>query len=94
MNEVVVKDDIKVENMIYEVRGKYVMLDFDLARLYECKNGTKSINLAVKRHINRFPERFMFQLSDEEFSSLRFQIVMNPISWTREMRFNYEENRL
>ena len=79
MNEVVVKDDIKVENMIYEVRGKYVMLDFDLARLYECKNGTKSINLAVKRHINRFPERFMFQLSDEEFSSLRFQIETSSL---------------
>ena len=75
MSEILVKDDIKVENMIYEVRGKYVMLDFDLARLYECKNGTKSINLAVKRHINRFPERFMFQLTEEECKSIsRFQI--------------------
>lgn len=49
------------------------MLDSDLARLYECANGTKSINLAVKRHINRFPERFMFQLTKEEFFNLRFQ---------------------
>ena len=94
MEDILVKDDIKVENMIYEVRGKYVMLDFDLARLYECKNGTKSINLAVKRHINRFPKRFMFRLTDDESKIIWFQVVMNPISWTREMRFNYEENRL
>ena len=46
--------------MIYEIRDKQVMLDSDLAKLYECANGTKTINLAVKRHINRFPERFMF----------------------------------
>ena len=94
MNEIAVTDEIKIEDMIYEIRGKYVMLDSDLARLYNCKNGAKSINLAVKRHINRFPERFMFQLTEKEVSYLRFQVVMNPISWTREMRFNYEENRL
>ena len=51
------------------------MLDSDLARLYECVNGTKTINLAVKRHINRFPERFMFQLTKEECNSIpRFQV--------------------
>ena len=60
--------------MIYEVRGKQVMLDSDLAKLYECANGTKTINLAVKRHINRFPERYMFQLTkDEYYEILRFQ---------------------
>ena len=42
------------------------MLDSDLARLYECANGTKTINQAVKRNINRFPERFMFRLTNEE----------------------------
>ena len=75
MNNVIVKNDVKIENMIYEIRGKQVMLDSDLARLYGCKNGTKSLNLAVKRHINRFPERFMFQLTKEEYSSIysRFQ---------------------
>ena len=50
------------------------MLDSDLARLYECANGTKTINLAVKRHINRFPERFMFQLTKDEYNNLRFQL--------------------
>ena len=75
MNKIIVKDNIKIENLIYEIRGKQVMLDSDLAMLYGCKNGTKSLNLAVKRHINRFPERFMFQLTKEEYSSIysRFQ---------------------
>ena len=50
------------------------MLDSDLARLYGCANGTKTINLAVKRHINRFPERFMFQLTDEESKNIWFQV--------------------
>ena len=46
----------------------------DLAKLYECVNGTKTINLAVKRHINRFPQRFMFRLTkDEYYKILRFQ---------------------
>ena len=76
MNAIIEKENIKIENMIYEVRGKQVMLDSDLARLYGCKNGTKSINLAVKRHINRFPERFMFQLTEEETEQFgsRFQV--------------------
>ena len=73
MNDVIIKDNI--ENLIYEISGKQVMLDSDLARLYECVNRTKTINLAVKRHINRFPERIMFQLTKEECNSIpRFQV--------------------
>ena len=72
MNDLV-KGEIDIKNLIYEIRGVQVMLDSDLAKLYECANGTKSINLAVKRHINRFPERFMFQLTKEELNNLRFQ---------------------
>ena len=60
MNEVLVKDDVKVEDMIYEIRGKYVMFDSDLGRIYECKNGTKTINQAVNRHLDRFPSDFYF----------------------------------
>ena len=56
-----VKDETNIENLIYEIWGVQVMLDSDLAKLYECANGTKTINQAVKRHINRFPERFMFR---------------------------------
>ena len=74
MNEIVVNSNDKIENSIYEIRGKQVMLDSDLARFYECANGTKTINLAVKRHINRFPERFMFRLTrDEYYKILKFQ---------------------
>ena len=73
INDLIIKDNIKIEELIYEVRGKQVMLDSDLAILYGCKNGTKSLNLAVKRHINKFPERFMFQLTENETKLLRFQ---------------------
>ncbi len=73
MNELEIKENIKIENMIYEVRGKQVMLDSDLARLYKCANGTKAINLAVKRNCERFPKDFYFQLTEEESGSLRFQ---------------------
>ena len=72
MNELIKQE--KIENLIYDIRGKQVMLDSDLARLYECANGTKDINKAVKRNINRFPDDFYFQLTDEEKNNLWFQI--------------------
>ena len=59
-------------NMIYEIRGYNVMLDSDLARLYEIE--TKALNRAVKRNLDRFPDFFMFQLTEDEFNSLRYQI--------------------
>ena len=62
-------EDIK--NLIYTIRGKQVMLDSDVADLYHYK--TKSLNLAVKRNIERFPEEFCFQLTENEFENLRFQ---------------------
>ena len=65
MNDVILKDNINIENLIYEVRGVQVMLDSDLARLYECTNGTKDINKAVKRNLERFAENFIFRLTDE-----------------------------
>lgn len=72
MNDII-KEEIAIESLIYEIRGVQVMLDSDLARLYECINGTKDINKAVKRNIERFPECFMFQLTDNEYDNLRFQ---------------------
>ena len=60
-----------IQNRIYEIRGERVMLDRDLAALYETE--TKALNLAVKRNIRRFPSDFMFQLTKEEYDSLRFQ---------------------
>ena len=88
MNSLIVNDK-NITNMIYEIRGKQVMLDSDLAVLYECKNGTKSINLAVKRHINRFPERFMFKLTEEESKIFWFQIETKKIKTeTRGGKYN------
>ena len=75
MNEVKELEEIKIEDMIYEVRGKQVMLDSDLARLYKCKNGTKAINQAVNRNIERFPKDFYFQLTEKEYNNLKSQIV-------------------
>ena len=60
------KEELNIENMIYEIRGKQVMLDFDLAKLYGCKNGTKEINQAVKNNLEKFPERFSWKLNDDE----------------------------
>jgi phage regulator Rha-like protein len=61
-----------IQNIIYEIRGYNVMLDSDLARLYEIE--TKALNRAVKRNMDRFPDFFMFQLTENEFDSLRCQI--------------------
>lgn len=60
-----------IQSKIYEIRGQRVMLDFDLADLYEVE--TKRLNEAVKRNIERFPERFMFRLTIEEWEKMRSQ---------------------
>jgi len=61
-----------IQNRIYEIKGERVLLDFDLAVLYEVP--TKVLNQAVKRNIKRFPKDFMFQLTKEELEELRLQI--------------------
>ena len=72
-NNLVIVDNIEIQNLIYSVRGKQVMLDSDLAQLYHVE--TKVFNQAVKRNINRFPEHFRFQLTASDFKNLRSQIV-------------------
>jgi hypothetical protein len=62
-----------IQQKIFEIRGQKVMLDFDLAELYEVE--TKVLNQTVKRNIERFPEDFMFRLRMEEWNSMRSQIV-------------------
>ena len=69
MNEVIEKENIKIENMIYEIRGKQVMLDSDVAILFGYQ--TKDLNRTVRNNINRFPERYCFQLTEEEYKNLR-----------------------
>ena len=79
MNRVIVKENDKIENLIYEVRGKQVMLDSDLASLYQCKNGTKEINQAVKNNLEKFSERFSWVLTDEEYQDLRSKILTSSL---------------
>ncbi len=61
----------EIEHAILLIRGQKVMLDRDLARLYDVE--TKALNRAVQRNLDRFPADFMFQLAEEEYDSLRFQ---------------------
>lgn len=82
--EELIKNDTQIKNKIYEIRGKQVMLDSDLAELYHVE--TKVFMQSVKRNIKRFPERYMFQLTDEEFMCLRSQFVTSTIRGGR--RYN------
>ena len=69
------KDEIQlIQNKIYEIRGRKVMIDSDLAELYQVE--TRVLNQAVKRNIDRFPEDFMFQLTSQEWENMSSQIVM------------------
>ena len=64
-----------IKSMIYVVRNQQVMIDNDLAMLYQVE--TRTLNQAVKRNITRFPERFRFQLTKDEYKNLKSQIVMS-----------------
>ena len=75
MNEVIEKEKIKIENMIYNVRGMQVMIASDVAKLYNSE--VRIINQVVKRNINRFPNNFCFQLTYQEFANLKSQIVIS-----------------
>ena len=94
MNISIKQEELKIENMICEVRDVQVMLDSDLAKLYHCKNGTKDINKAVKRNINRFPDDFYFQLTKEEYENLKFQFgtsSLNNHGGVRKMPYVFTE---
>jgi len=75
-----------IQNRIYEIRGERVMLDRELAALYETE--TKALNLAVKRNIQRFPSDFMFQLTQEEYDSIRPQFETSNSD--QSLRLQYE----
>ena len=72
MNEIIEVGTLNIEDMIYEIRGKQVMLDSDLAKLYNVE--TKRINEAVKNNPNKFPERFCFRITESDFISLKSKI--------------------
>ncbi|MCM1052395.1 MAG: ORF6N domain-containing protein [Ruminococcus sp.] len=81
----VVENNIEIKKLIYIIREKEVMLDSDLARLYSVT--TRRINESVKRNKNKFPERFAWILTDDEFMCLRSQFA------TANNHYNYAKNR-
>ena len=73
-----VNSNEEIKNLIYTIRGKQVMLDSNVAKLYNCE--TKYLNRVVKRNIERFPEEFCFQLKESEFQNLRCQFVTSSFN--------------
>ena len=80
----------RIESKIYLIRGKKVMLDKDLASLYEVTTG--ALNQAVKRNPERFPNDFMFQLSEKEFKNLKSQFVTSSRGGVRKLPFVFTEH--
>ena len=83
------EDLMIVQNLIYEIRGQKVMLDFDLARLYQVSTG--ALNQAVKRNIERFPADFMFRLTGEEVQNMMSQFVISSKRKTSAPPFAFTE---
>jgi hypothetical protein len=79
----------RIQNKIYEIRGQRVMLDFDLAEMYETE--TKRLKEAVRRNMDRFPDDFMFKLSNDEYENLRTQFATSNRGGTRYMPFAFTE---
>jgi phage regulator Rha-like protein len=79
-----------IENKIYEIRGQKVMLDFDLAELYQTE--TKYLKRAVKQNIRKFPTDFMFEITKAEFESLRCSFSTSKRGGTRYMPFAFTEH--
>lgn len=81
-----------IQNKIYEIRGQKVMLDKDLAELYQVE--VRVLNQSVKRNIKRFPPDFMFQLSEDEWGNLKSQFVTSSWCGTRKLPFAFTEQGL
>ena len=79
-----------IQNKIFEIRGQRVMLDFDLAELYEVE--TRALNQAVKRNTKRFPTDFMFQLTNKEFENLKSQSVISSWGGLRKLPYAFTEH--
>ena len=80
----------QIQNMIYEIRGQKVMLDEDLAKIYQVE--TKRLNEAVKRNIDRFPLEFMFQLTQIEYDNLMSQFATSSWGGRRKLPFAFTEH--
>ncbi|MFM1916415.1 MAG: hypothetical protein RLZZ531_2084 [Bacteroidota bacterium] len=78
-----------IKNSIHEIRGKRVILDYELAKMYDVE--TRVLKQAVRRNIDRFPEDFMFELTEEEMKNLTSQFVMSSWGGTRHGTFAFTE---
>ena len=83
------KEPQPIQSKIYEIRGQRVMLDRDLAELYQVT--TSALNQAVKRNSKRFPSDFMFQLTNQEFANLKSQFVTSRWGGIRKMPYAFTE---
>ena len=81
-NELIIINEENIKDLIYEIRGQKVMLDFDLVRIYGYT--TKAFNQQIKRNVDKFPEDFMFQISQEE---------SEQISWCKKFTLNKSGNK-
>jgi phage regulator Rha-like protein len=80
----------RIKSLIFEIRGRQVMLDEDLAKIYQVE--TRVLNQAVKRNIDRFPHEFMFQLTPEEFNNLKSQFVTSSWGGRRKLPSAFTEH--
>jgi hypothetical protein len=90
MNEKLILKEDSIINRIYLIRGMKVMLDSDLAELYDVE--TKRINEQVKRNLSRFPDDFMFQLNETEFENLRSQFATSSWGGRRTLPYVFTEH--
>ncbi len=89
-NEITIEEENDIKNIIYEIRGKQVILDSDVAKLYNVE--TKRINEVVKRNLNRFSVDFCFKLSMEEIKNLRLRsqiVTLNAVGNLRGLHYKY-----
>ncbi len=87
--DIAIVNEQTIKDKIYNIRGQQVMLDFDLAEIYGYE--VKYLNRQVKRNISRFPDDFMFQLTQEEFNNLRCQNVTSSWGGTRYLPYAFTE---
>jgi hypothetical protein len=89
MNDLILKEEF-IASIIFLIRGEQVMIDSDLAQIYNV--ATNMLNRAVKRNLKRFPDDFMFQLSQEEWNNLKFQIGTSSWGGRRTLPFVFTEH--
>lgn len=88
-NKIQILTEDKIKNMVYEIRGQQVMLDFELAEIYGYE--TKNFNRQVKNNIEKFDDDFMFQLTDEEWNNLRCKNFTSSWGGTRYLPYAFTE---